>query len=231
MDDILSHRQEHGYGLPAWVMGAGATGVRVWVQDMATHTLTRYLHSGLAGEGKCCGVSIIFNCTVHPMIWHQTLSKTITALHLRYIEHNGLHEVVIVKAADEIERESSSIYSIKWSISRKAKEFKFKYLTCSSKKGKTGPPATHAIQQPTPTTSRSRHSVVLLTPSLGSAGDVRVATPPASDPSDHDTMQLMGGEDDSSAGSAAIVVRDSNDEGWVDEAESPDEELGLLATY
>ena len=81
------------------------------------------------------------------------------------------------------------------------------------------------------TTSRSRYLVVLLTPSLGLAGDVRIVTPPASDPSDHNAMQLMGGEDDSSPGSAAIVVRDSDDEGWVDEAKSPDEELGLLATY
>ena len=73
--------------------------------------------------------------------------------------------------------------------------------------------------------------MVLLTPSLGLAGDVHIVTPPASDPSDHNAMQLMGGEDDSSPGSAAIVVRDSDDEGWVDEAKSPDEELGLLATY
>jgi hypothetical protein len=133
------YRQEHGYGLPARVTGAGATGVRVRVlRDMATRTLTRYPHSGLTGEGIFRGVSIIPNCTVHPII-HQTLSKTIAALCSKYIQHHGLYQIVIIKTADEVERESSSIYKIKQSINCKAEKFEFKYLTCTSKEGKTGP--------------------------------------------------------------------------------------------
>jgi hypothetical protein len=112
--------------------------VRVQVRDMATRTLTCYPHSGLTGEGIFHGVSIIPNCTVHPII-HQTLSKTIAALCLKYIQHNGLYQIVVIKTADEVERESSSIYKIKQSINCKAEKFEFKYLTCTSKEGKTGP--------------------------------------------------------------------------------------------
>jgi hypothetical protein len=217
-------RQEHGYGLPARVTGVGATGVQVWVLNIATRTLTHYPHSGLAREGIFRGVFIIFNRTVHPMI-HQTLSKPIAALH-------GLYKVVVVKAADKAERESSSIYKIKWSINGKVEKFKLEYLTCSSKEGKTGPIAGMPSNNPCPpTTSGLRHSAVSLTSSSGSAGDVHVTTPPASDPSDHDAMQLMGGEDDNGIGSTTIEIKDSDDEGWVDEPESPKKELGLLATY
>ncbi|KAK2464101.1 hypothetical protein APHAL10511_003888 [Amanita phalloides] len=80
-----------------------------------------------------------------------------------------------------------------------------------------------------PTTSGSRHLAVLLTSSSGSAGDAHITTPPASDPSDHDVMQSMGGEDDNGIGSTTIEIKDSDDKGWVDEPESPKKELGLLA--
>lgn len=78
----------------------------------------------------------------------------------------------------------------------------------------------------------STHLVVPVTSSLGSVGDCLSPT----DPSDRDTQPLMSKKD--SGGNATIVVWDSGDEdssdddnGWIDDQESPDEELGLQSPY
>ena len=82
-------------------MGAGATGVWVQVLDVATHTLTHYLHSGLAGQRDMLWSFILFNCTVLQI--YQTLPKTSAALHLKHFQYHGLYQAVVIKMADKVE--------------------------------------------------------------------------------------------------------------------------------
>lgn len=91
----------------------------------------------------------------------------------------------------------------------------------------------------TPTTSIPRHeSTISLTSSLGSLGDATNVTPPTG-PSDHNTRlpsrEVTGEADGGVEHGMVIDINDSENENeneqWVDEPKSPEDELSQLSIY